>query len=125
MARKTRKVGEKKGLEQEVMVIQILETERDQLTKIGALVWSMTGAAIGCLFILASIMVLVFSLVPGMPQYPLSGSLYLISYSVIITFVLTIFYGMMGGLMGGLMSSAINWILQKMGGIKLKVRILR
>lgn len=123
MPRRTKKPASK-ATDKEVVVLQILETEPEQLTKIAALVWGMTGAAIGGFLLLMSIMGLVLSLLPGMPKYPVSGSMRLIFFSLIITFVLTIFYGMMGGLMGALMSNAINWVLHKMGGIKFKVRLL-
>lgn len=117
-----RKIAKKDAPKQGSMLIQILEIDKEQLTKIGMLVWAMTGAAIGSLFVLASILVLLLPFF--MPQYRVSGGLDLVLYSILITFVLTIFYGMMGGLLGGIISHTINWILEKIGGIRIRVRKL-
>ena len=119
MAQKKKK-SRSTGTEQ-LMILQILETDREQVVKIGALVWAMTGAAIGFFFVLMSILMLVSASV-GLSPYPASGALNMIVYSIVIAFVLAVFYGMVGGLMGILLSDAANWVLQKVGGIKLRVR---
>jgi hypothetical protein len=113
-----------KTWEGKVMVLQLLETEPEQLTKIGAIIWATVGAAIGCLLILLSVVGLLLNLIPGTPQYPISGSIYLIFVSILITIGLTLFYGMAGAVLGSLTSNTVNWVLRKMGGILFRVRKL-
>lgn len=108
--------------EKDVMILQLLETEPEQLMKISGMVWGMTGATIGSLFIFLTLIGFVVNLLPGTPHYPTTGIIYLLFISIIMTFVLTIFYAMTGALLGSLLANAVNWILQQMGGIKLKVR---
>ena len=113
-----------KGKEGEVMILQLLETEPNQLMKIGGIVWGMTGAAIGSIFVFITLVGFLLNFVPGMPKYPMSGIIYLLFMSIIISFALTVFYTFAGAALGGMMANTVNWILKKMGGIKLKVRKL-
>jgi hypothetical protein len=106
------------------MVLQLLQTEPDQLTKIGAIVWGMTGAAIGLFFIFTAIVGAVLNLVPGLPHLSWNSYIYLTFMGIVITFVLTVFYTMCGAALGSLMENSVNWVLSKMGGIKIRVRKL-
>ncbi len=117
-------VTKPKSQEGEVMVLQLLQTEPEQFTKIGALVWGMTGMAIGIFFIFISLIGLLLNFVPGLPHISLNGFTYLIIMSLVITFVLTIFYAMCGAALGSMLENSVNWILNKMGGIKFRVRKL-
>ena len=113
-----------KTKEGEVMILQLLETEPDQLMKIGGIVWGMTGAAIGSILVFITIIGFLLNFVPGMPNYPMSGVIYLLFMSIVITFVFTVFYSLTGAALGGMLANTVNWVLNKMGGIKLKVRKL-
>jgi len=119
-----RPVAKSKIQNGDVMILQLLQTEPDQLSKIGAMVWGMTGSAIGIFFIFTSIIGALLNLLPGLPHYPWEGYIYLTFISIVITFVLTIFYAMCGAALGSLMENSVNWVLNKMGGIKLRVRKL-
>lgn len=113
-----------KPKDSDVMVLQLLQTEPDQLTKIGAMVWGMTGMSIGFFFIFTAIIGALLNLIPGMLNVSWYSYIYLVFMGIVITFVLTVFYAMCGAALGSLMENTVNWILRKMGGIKLRVRLL-
>ena len=108
------------------MVLQLLQTEPDQFAKIGAIFWGMTGAAVGIFFIFTAIIGAVVNLIPslGLPHLSWFSYVYLTFMGIVITFVLTVFYAMCGAALGSIMENSVNWMLDRMGGIKLKVRKL-
>ena len=108
----------KKGKEYEVLILQLIETEPEQLMKISAIFWGTTGAAIGSLFIFISLIGILLNYVS------LMGGIFLLFSSIIITITLSFFYALTGAALGSMTSKTVNWILEKMGGIQLKVRKL-